>query len=921
MPESAELLGKEMAADTIIGGTEDNVHFVDDNGDTIKDQGGFDTVQTTLNFYTLQAPVMTSEYISGAPPYYTGSTVTYDNRLEQLEFVGVGNFQGTGNSLDNTIIGGSGDDTLDGGSGADNLVGGAGNDRLIGYSPMDLSSAGADTLTGGVGDDTYVVDSRDIVREDSNGGTDTVELSAMAGGPNPSNPNGLWVYDSSYTLGHNLENLTFKGTMYGPNGVSLIGNSLNNVITNEATYGSVTLDGGVGADTLMGGNGSDTYIVDDVGDHVVEVASEGYGYLDTVRTSLPTYTLTDNVENLVYTGTNSFHGIGNAAANEITGGDGNDTLDGGINSGYEYRGDHLIGGKGDDLYRLDVSGHGFITEKSNEGTDTVEYYSEGWGQDHVIGDNVENARFVGTGEISITGNDLNNTLTTSDGNDALDGGSGSDTLIGGSGDDTYYVDNASDVVIETTNGGYDTVVSTLSYYALGANVEALRLGGDEFGNDIDQDGDGNNLDNAIEGNFGNNVIKGFGGNDYIRGNGGADLLDGGDGDDSIWAGSGNATILGGAGADTIYVGEGVATVDGGTGDDTIWSSGGNDRITAGEGKDTVYAGAGDDSVSGDDGDDWLYGEFGHDNLVGGFGNDALIGASGNDTLVGGADNDTLDGGVGNDSLDGGAGFDYVNFFGTRTDFAITKNQDGTITIKDTWTFDGDEGTDIISGVEAFHFRDGIITLEDLMKMPDGPIQLPQGPQGEPGSQGPQGETGPTGPKGPVVTVPVAAPGIAGQTTPGSDTIIGTDASEKLYGWDGNDHIIGGGGDDLIFGGTGKDTLTGDAGRDAFVFDTKPNKTSNIDRITDFNVADDSIYLENAIFKALGKSGSASKPALLKSSYFYAGTKAHDANDHIIYNKKTGALYYDADGTGSQAQVQIATLSKDLKLTYKDFYVI
>jgi Ca2+-binding RTX toxin-like protein len=150
--------------------------------------------------------------------------------------------------------------------------------------------------------------------------------------------------------------------------------------------------------------------------------------------------------------------------------------------------------------------------------------------------------------------------------------------------------------------------------------------------------------------------------------------------------------------------------------------------------------------------------------------------------------------------------------------------------------------------------------------------------------------------------------------------VGTSGNDPIYGKGGNDALFGGDGNDWLFGGTGKDALTGGAGKDVFFFDTKPNKSTNIDTIKDFKVKDDSIYLENAIFKTIGK-GSATKPGALKSGYFYAGTKAHDKDDRLIYNKKTGALSYDADGTGSQAQVQIAKLSKNLKMTHKDFFVI
>ena len=60
---------------------------------------------------------------------------------------------------------------------------------------------------------------------------------------------------------------------------------------------------------------------------------------------------------------------------------------------------------------------------------------------------------------------------------------------------------------------------------------------------------------------------------------------------------------------------------------------------------------------------------------------------------------------------------------------------------------------------------------------------------------------------------------------------------------------------------------------------------------------------------------------LKKEFFHIGSKAADAKDHVIYDKGTGKLFYDADGTGAKAQVQIAQLTKNLKMTYADFFVI
>jgi Ca2+-binding RTX toxin-like protein len=154
----------------------------------------------------------------------------------------------------------------------------------------------------------------------------------------------------------------------------------------------------------------------------------------------------------------------------------------------------------------------------------------------------------------------------------------------------------------------------------------------------------------------------------------------------------------------------------------------------------------------------------------------------------------------------------------------------------------------------------------------------------------------------------------------ANVIVGNTGADRIYGGAGNDQLLGGAGNDRLYGGLGNDQLRGEAGKDVFVFDTKLNKSTNVDRILDFIVRDDSVYLENRIFTKLG-SGTESRPKKFTKDMFIEGKKAQDREDRIVYDKKTGALYYDQDGTGSKAQVKIATLNKNLKMTYADFFVI
>ncbi|ANW01540.1 CAP domain-containing protein [Bradyrhizobium icense] len=149
---------------------------------------------------------------------------------------------------------------------------------------------------------------------------------------------------------------------------------------------------------------------------------------------------------------------------------------------------------------------------------------------------------------------------------------------------------------------------------------------------------------------------------------------------------------------------------------------------------------------------------------------------------------------------------------------------------------------------------------------------------------------------------------------GNDRLEGGSGRDYLYGSTGDDTLIGGNGNDRLYGGAGRDVLTGGANQDSFVFDTSLGAW-NIDKITDFSTVDDTIRLDNAIFKAFGWNGT------MPSSAFYTGAAAHDSTDRIIYNSDTGALSYDPDGTGSAAAVQFAELSTKLALTSYDFLII
>ena len=148
-----------------------------------------------------------------------------------------------------------------------------------------------------------------------------------------------------------------------------------------------------------------------------------------------------------------------------------------------------------------------------------------------------------------------------------------------------------------------------------------------------------------------------------------------------------------------------------------------------------------------------------------------------------------------------------------------------------------------------------------------------------------------------------------------DKITGNAAANLLKGMDGNDALKSLAGNDTLVGGAGNDELSGGSGRDVFMFDGKLEATTNLDRVLDFSVADDTLHLGRTAFSKAGPGGK------LADAAFWSGAKAHDASDRIVYDPATGTLQYDSDGTGKAAPVAFALLSKSLNLTPADFFLV
>ncbi|GLK66445.1 beta strand repeat-containing protein [Hansschlegelia plantiphila] len=547
-------LGDLVSGDTgLLGGVLDLVFDTDLLGHTVIDQAALQD----LSAADLADVVTYVTNVVGAVLSTPSEGLDVDNVLTTVL---TGDDDVTGTERDNTLRGGAGNDEIHGMGGDDAMSGGAGQDTLDG-------GAGADTMSGGSGDDIYYVDNAgDQVREANEQGVDTVNSSV------------------AFSLaGQYIENLTLTGSA----NIAGTGNSLDNVITGNA--GNNVLDGATGADTMAGGAGNDTYYADNAGDRVIEAGDAG---TDKVISSV-SFSLTGQyVENLNLTGSADINGTGNSLDNVITGNAGDNVLDGFTGA------DQMSGGAGDDTYYVDNAGDRAFEAKNGGFDQVISSVSYALSAQYV-----ENLSLTGSGDIDGLGNSLDNVISGTTGDNVINGWTGADTMTGLAGNDTYYVDNASDVVIEANRGGTDTVNSSVSFSLAGQYVENLNLTGSD-----DIDGAGNSLDNVITGNAGDNAIDG---------------------------GFGADTMSGGAGDDTYYVQN--------TGDTAVEGRGG--------GVDTVNS-----TVS-----YALTGQYVENLNLTGSGNTNALGNSLDNTIVGNSGKNVIDGSSGSDVLTGGAGRDTFVF--------------------------------------------------------------------------------------------------------------------------------------------------------------------------------------------------------------------------------------------------------------------
>lgn len=422
----------------------------------------------------------------------------------------------------------------------------------------------------------------------------------------------------------------------------------------------------------------------------------------------------------------------------------------------------------------------------------------------------------------------------------------------------------------TINPSVDLPIQTSFYVTVDAGA-LIDLAGNNFAGITDSTAFNftTAAGNVILGTAGADLLAGTASNDIINGLAGADTISGNDGDDVIDGGPANDTMNGGANTafgDTVTYASATAAV-------IVSLASTAAQNTGGGGTDTLSN---------------------FENLFGSAFNDRLTGSAAANRILGGDGNDTITGGAGTDTLDGGAGSDVyvVTVLGDKVAAEIS-----------------DTGA---SGVDELRFTAAANSTLTLLAGDTGLERIAIGT----GTGATAVTTATT-----VLNVDATA-GANGLTitgNAGANRLSGTAFADRVEGGLGNDVLLGGAGSDTLVGGSGNDTLTGGEGADEFLFNFAPNATNNRDRIADFDPTQDVILLSRAVMAGLGTT-----LGTLSESAFRSGagiTTAGDATDRIIYNSTNGALYYDSDGTGRAAAVQLADLSGLPSLTFEDLLIV
>lgn len=416
---------------------------------------------------------------------------------------------------------------------------------------------------------------------------------------------------------------------------------------------------------------------------------------------------------------------------------------------------------------------------------------------------------------------------------------------------------------------------------------------------------------------------GTAGIDYVFGSAAADSLSGGDGDDGLDGGAGNDWLSGGAGRDHI---------EGGDGRDTASYSSATAAVVA-----RLYNGllgegdaAGDRYVSVED----LEGSRFNDHLYGDEKGNRIWGRDGVDALFGMRGNDVLDGGKGADLLFGDVGSDTATY-ATSTARVVANLANGNGTAGDAdgdayngvenltgSAFDdqltGDAAANILRGGSGNDVLRGLVGNDTLIGGNGGDL-LQGGAGADMLDGGLGGDTVSYAGATAGVVANLAAPSGNGRDAAGDvyisiENLTGTDHNDRLGGNAFENYIVGGGGNDVLNGGDASDRLRGGEDNDAFVFNSALDALANVDTILDYIVADDRIWLDDAVFTML-TAGQGLGSALV------IGSAATTASHRIVYNAGNGGLSYDADGVGGADAILFARIAAGLAMTAAEFLVV
>ena len=806
--------------DTLDGGSGNDLLFGEDGADTLSGGSGTNTLDGGDGSDTLDYSFITDN--GGVDVDLAAKTATsagISDTIENFERVVGSEYADriTGDNLSNTLEGAGGNDTIAGGEGIDTLLGGLGNDTLDGGEQNDLldGGVGEDALRGGLGDDTLFGSiGDDTLFYDSGSdtldggvGTDTMDFSTFTGGVDAS------IYQGNVTINNDL------------NGVDTI--SAMEIVAGSSD--ADTLSGGSDDNTLLGRDGNDTLRGNEGNDSLDGGAGD-----DTIK--------------------------GGADIDSISGGDGDDLLFG------EAGADIIDGGLGNDT--ADYSYEGAIRTTLNQGT-FVAVNVSGGDSDQIR--NIENIKGSNTGDDSIGGDALVNTLDGQGGDDTLFGGEASDWLLGGAGDDTLKGGLGNDTLIGGT--GNDTaeyadegkVIVDLSLTDANGYNEVTIV--NTSGNELDKLLDISNItgsdtkDDELYGDDQNNIFRGLDGNDTLLGRAGDDILEGGLGSDTLQGGDDQDTLRGSFGNDTLEGGRGNDILEGGAGIDVISYENAQNSVevrldtgvASGDGIDSildvenVIGSNYDDTVTGTDTTNVFYAKDGADTLIGNDGNDTLYGENGADTLLGGRGEDRLFGGDGttDDSTEDMASYIDVNSgIGIQVDLTKDNTVGNARVIND--GYNTNDYLEEIEHIRGSNYKDYIIgdananrflgeSGDDTLYGGAGNDTLDGGVgndtmRGEAGSDTMTGGDGvdvadysnATG----AIEVDLANYDINGfnvsqdgfgdkDRLEGVENIIGTTSTDTIVGDIANNMFEGGDGDDTLKGGSGLDTLYGDAGNDTF----------------------------------------------------------------------------------------------------------